>query len=98
MFTIPDRCYTSMTPSTIGCTLTLSYVHHNVIQRLAFQVGHCGVRGGIANGKQHQQLLVGWTFQEEPDLGAAVQGRRRDRDKAHVLMGKRAERTGLILL
>lgn len=49
-----------------------SNVHHYIIQRLAFQVRHCGVRCRITYRKQHQQLLVGWPFEEEPELGAAV--------------------------
>lgn len=60
---------------------------------LALQVGHGGVRSRITHGKQHQQLLVHRPFQEEPELGAAVEGCRCDGDEPCVLTGKCAENT-----
>lgn len=60
---------------------------------LAFQVGHGGVSSRITHRKQHQQLLVHRSFQEEPELGATVEGCRCDSYKPCILTGKCAENT-----
>lgn len=47
-------------------------MHHNIFQRLAFQLRHGGIWSGVTHWKQHQQLLVGRTLEEEPELGATI--------------------------
>ena len=57
------------------CRWILSHVHYNIIQRFAFQVRHSGIRSRVTNREQHQQLLIGWSLEEQPELGTAVKGR-----------------------
>lgn len=47
-------------------------MHHNVSKRFAFQLWHSGISSGVTHREQHEQLLVGRPFEEEPELGATV--------------------------
>lgn len=47
-------------------------MYNNIFQRLAFQIRHSGIRSRVPHWKQHQQLLIGRPFEEEPQLGATI--------------------------
>lgn len=64
-------------------------VQQDVMQGFALEVGHGGVFGRVADGKEQEQLLVGRPLEQVPELWAAVERRRRHGDQTHVLTRRR---------
>lgn len=79
----------SRIPSSVSLLVSGLHSHHDLIQRLPFQVGHRGLFAGVPHGQQHQQLLICGAAQEHPQSGATVERSGGDRHQACVLKRER---------
>ena len=67
------------------CIDNVSNMNHDVVQGLALQVRHGGIVGGVSDGKQHQELLIGWALKDNSQPRSTVEWCGCHRHETHVL-------------